>query len=528
MNKVKLKKNSLLAFLIFSALLTYSQKSNQKKMNKILLRDAQYYFDLENYESSWKLFKLVLRSDTSNELASVNAAICAYKLSYPLDSVLPLVTALSQSSQIDSKFYLAKIKHQQHLFNEALSLLGSYTQLPAAKRLHNDEETSYLVSTCINAREEIKHPHKVKIKNLGKNINSVYADYVPVIMPDESMLYFTSKREGSSNNKLSADHTYFEDVYFSRNQNGEWTPAENIGAPISTENNDACVAISSDGRRMIIYRNSDDQLSGDLYLTQKGMNNKWEPLELMSYEINSPYIETSACFSRDTSEIFFSSNRPGGFGGKDLYRIKKLPNGSWSPPLNLGSSVNTKYDEDAPFIHPDGVSLYFSSKGHTTMGDYDVFKSVWDKDNIHFSQAENLGYPINDVGSDIFFVLNFNGQRAYYSSAKTDSYGGVDLYQIDTRFNENEPLVEEGLVYINGHAGRAKITLKEKETDETKGIFNSHEVSGKFIILLDPFTTYLAEVEADNCETLVVEIKPLEIDADSHHLVFKLKITNAQ
>lgn len=528
MNKINTQLICLILSLIFSVSNTHAQKSKPSKVNKKVLKDAQYFFDLENYESSYKLYKQVLRADSLNELASVNAAICAFKLKFLIDSLLPLIPALSQSSHIDAKFYLAKIKHQQHQFDEALTLLGSYNQVAANKRLHNDEETGYLVSNCISAREEIKHARRAKIKNIGNNINSEYDDYVPVIIPDESLLYFTSKREGSSNNKKNNDHTYFEDVYISYNDNGNWTLAENIGKPINTETNDACVAISPEGQRMIIYRTSEDQLSGDLYLTRKGINNKWESLELMSHEINSPDIETSACFSNDTSEIFFSSNRAGGYGGKDLYRIKKLPNGSWSPPLNLGPSVNTKYDEDAPYLHPDGISLYFSSKGHNTMGDYDVFKAIWNSDNIHFSQSENLGYPINDVGSDIFFVLNFNGQRAYYSSIKPDSYGGVDIYQIDTRFSENEPLLEEGLVYIDGHAGRAKITLKEKGSDQTAGIFNSNAVSGRFLILLDPFKTYLAEVEAENCDTLVFEIKPLEMDALSHNLNFKLKKSNAQ
>lgn len=518
----------LIICLILSGFIGHAQNSGKKTSTKKLLKEAQYYLDNDEYENSWKSYRLVLDKDPMNELASVNAAYCAFKLNYSIDSLLPLVSPLSISTKNDAKFCLAKIKHQQHLFDEAIALLSQYVTVPANKRLYNDEETSYLVSSCINAREQIKQPHPSSIKNLGKKINSVYADYVPVITPDESALYFTSKREGSSNNKKNSDQTYFEDVYVSLRVNGEWTPAKNIGEPINTETNDACVAISPDGTKMIVYRTSPDQLSGDLYLCKLGLNNKWEALERMGNEINSRFIETSACFSNDTSELFFSSNREGGLGGKDLYRIKKLPNGQWSPPLNLGPTVNTKYDEDSPFLHPDGVSLYFSSKGHNTMGDYDVFKSIWDSENTHFSQAENLGYPINDVGSDIFFVLNGNGQRAYYSSKKADSFGDIDIYQIDTRFTENEVIVEEGFVTIDGQAGRAMITLRDKETNQDAGIYYSNALSGRFIIILNPTKTYIAEVEADNCDQLTFEIKPLEMDALSHYLTIKLKKSNAQ
>jgi hypothetical protein len=288
------------------------------------------------------------------------------------------------------------------------------------------------------------------------------------------------------------------------------------------------VAISSDGQRMIVYRTSEaDPESGDLYVTRMGANNKWEPLQLMGKEINSPYTESSACFSNDTSEIYFSSNRPGGLGGKDLYRIKKLPNGTWSPPLNLGPSVNSAYDDDAPFLHPDGVTLFYSSKGHNSMGEYDVFKSVWDPHTNQFSQAENLGHPINDVGNDIFFVLSVDGQRGYYSSLKEGSSGGMDIYQIDTRFKENDLKVEEGLAFIEGKPGRVKITLVEKGTSIVAGNFYSNPGTGKFIIILNPLKSYKILVEDDDCDPVTTEIKPLAPDEAAHYLQFKLKKRNA-
>lgn len=526
MTKSKTKILSLL--FIICCFVSFSQTTNPKKKTKTLLKEAQFYFDGEEYYSSLQAYRQVLALDSKNELAGVNSAICMTKLNYPFDSLAPLSANLKDSKQIDAKYYLAKIKHQQHSFDEALSLLDLYLKTPAKKRLHSDAEVSYLTGMCISARSFIDKPHRSVITNIGRNINSPYPDYVPVIVPDESAIYFTSKREGSSNNKKNGDNTFFEDVYVSYKVDGNWTKAENVGAPINTETNDGCVAISPDGQRMIVFRTSEDKASGDLYLTKAGANNKWEPLQLMNEKINSPYTETSACFSNDTSEIFFTSDRPGGFGGKDIYRIRRLPNGEWSTPFNLGASVNTIYDEDAPFLHPDGLTLYYSSKGHNTMGDYDVFKSTWNPTTNQFSQAENLEYPINDVGSDIFFILSVDGQRGYYSSIKEETSGGVDIYQVDTRWGDNDLKAEEAYTFIDGVPGRAKITLTEKESNTTIGTFYSNSNTGKCILIFNPLKTYKMEVEAENCILINTMMQPLPIDASSHYFNFKLKKSNAQ
>ena len=214
-------------------------------------------------------------------------------------------------------------------------------------------------------------------------------------------------------------------------------------------------------------------------------------------------------------------------GGKDIYRIKKLPNEKWSNPLNLGPSVNTKYDEDAPFLHPDGVTLYFSSKGHNTIGEYDIFKTTINTETNEYSKAENLGYPINDVSNDIFFVLSVDGQRGYYSSIKEETFGGIDIYQIDTRFGDNDLKVTRGSGLIDGVPGKVKVTLIDSESNQVNGNYHSNPSNGKFILVMNPVKSYKAIVEAEGCTTIVMEIKPLTLEPNQD-LEFKLKKTNAQ
>ncbi|MCC6370486.1 MAG: PD40 domain-containing protein [Bacteroidia bacterium] len=528
-----MKKNKTYLFIILLLTtgfnLAFAQNKNADKETKALLKEAQYNIDGEDYLKAWQLYKKILKLDAKNELAGVNAAYCISKLNYSQDSAQRLVNNLTSSKQPDAKYYLAKYYHKQKLFNEAITQLNAYLKTEAKKRAIADVDINYLLNTCNNAKAIIAKPHLSVIKNMGENINSEYDDYVPVIVPDESAIYFTSKRKGSSNNRKNGDNSYYEDVYVSAQVDGKWKKAENAGFPINTNNNDACVAMSADGHRMIIYRTSEsDESSGDLYTTHLGDHGHWETLKKMGYEINSQFIETSACFSKDTNELYFSSNRPGGYGGKDIYRIKRLPNGHWAMPYNLGPNVNTSQDEDAPFLHPDGITLYFSSKGHNTMGDYDVFKSVIDIENNLFTPAENLGYPINDVGNDVFFVLSVDGKRAYYSSTKKETFGGTDLYQIDTRFGDNDLVVRQGYTYLDNAPARVQITLIDNESNEIVGNYVSNPNTGKFILVVNPLKSYKIILEEEGYTTLETDVLPMVLEKTETNLKYSLKKSNAK
>lgn len=521
----------LYPFIFFIAFcIVYSPAQNKKKLKEIkqISRDAQSFFDLDDYPKAFILYKQVLALDPQNERAGVNTAICINKLAYSQDSAYFLISNLSNSKQIDSKYYLAKIKHSQGKFDESIALLQQYNLIAPLKRLNSTIETDYLIGINLNAKKYISKPNQALIKNMGPAINSKFDDYAPVIIPDESALYFTSKREGNFEYRKNSDNNYFEDVYVSFKENEQWQSAQNVGEPINSATNDACVAISSDGQRMIVYRTAENLISGDLYTTQLRSNNKWESLKLLPLELNSPNIESSACFSNDTNEIYFSSNRSGGYGGKDLYRLKKLPNQKWSAPYNLGPNINTPYDEDAPFMHPDGKTLYFSSCGHSSMGNYDVFVSELEPINNQFSFSENLGYPINDINNDIFFVLSVDGQRGYYSSVKSENYGGTDVYQIDTRFKERDLVVKRGKILLDTLPLRGKITLYDKSNNELNGTYTSHPSSGNFIMVLNPYKSYRAVVEAEACQDLEFEIHAIVSQKRNDDLILSLKKSNAQ
>lgn len=504
----------------------YSQTKINPKLYAKDLNAANASFEMEDYLNAIALYKKVLAVDPNQETANLNSVISRIKLSQPTDSSMMHLVKLKTSTKPEVQFYFGKIYHLTSSFDEAIKCFNNYKSIPSKNRTISDNEVDYNIACSKNAIDLMSKPHRSVIRNLGNVVNSPFPDYVPLISPDETTLYFTSRREGSTGNLKDIYGNYYEDVYVSQKMDdGKWGIPKNIGSPINTNTHDACVALSFDGNQMIIYRTSPDMLSGDLYLSRMDFNGWSEPVKFGA-EINTPYVETSACFSTDTSVIYFSSNKIGGLGGKDIYRIKKLPNGKWSMPQNLGPTINTERDEDSPFLHPDGTTLYFSSKGHNTMGDYDVFKTILNTENNTFSEPENLGFPINTVNNDIFFVFNLKGTRGYYSSIKEETFGGSDIYSIDTRFGDNDLKVKQGKVMFGNESQKAKITLIDIESKQVAGIFNANSKTGKFILVMNPLKSYKAIVEEDGFQTMIVDIDPIANELIEKELILSLTKKN--
>ncbi len=209
----------------------------------------------------------------------------------------------------------------------------------------------------------------MEITNLGDKVNSAYADYKPVLTADESQLIFTSRREGSTGDAVNAEGKYFEDIYVSNFENGEWTVPKSIGPTINTDDHEATVGLSADGQQLYVYKFLEG--SGDIYMSNL-MGANWMEPQKMGSDINLKSWESHASISADSKYLFFTSDREGGYGGSDIYYCQRLPDGSWGLAINMGPMVNSSYDEDGGYMHPDGQNFFFSSKGHNTMGGYDI------------------------------------------------------------------------------------------------------------------------------------------------------------
>lgn len=484
-------------------------------------------FAMDDYKNALQKYMSVYRKDSTNDELNYHIALCRYRLKQFPDSILYFLQKADRSSIPDVQYYEAKTYHLKHKFNDAISHFMQYKEFPEERREVKNREVNRQIEISRRAAGYMNNPHKATIRNLGEHINTKYPEYVPLISADESVLYFTSRRPGSTGNKTDAYGNYYEDIYVSYNTNGSWSEPKNLGAPVNTDTHDACVALSADAQQMIIYRTSPDGMSGDLYLSQQTPKG-WSRPEKFGKQINTDYKELSACFSPDGNSIIFSSDKPNGMGGKDLYRVVRLPNGAWSLASNMGAVVNTQYDEDAPYISADGNFLYFSSKGHETMGEYDIFKSYLNEDSL--LNPVNLGYPVNSVGDDIFFVSSANGRHGYYSSlnemAAEPGYESEDIYFIDMRYGEHDVIVKKGVTIYNadGSPAPAHITITDRETGKVAGIYNSNSHTGHFIMIVNPFCHYILKAECRDHETVTVEFPQLASDKKEFDPEEELKI----
>ncbi|MBL4657873.1 MAG: PD40 domain-containing protein, partial [Flavobacteriales bacterium] len=363
--------------------------------------------------------------------------------------------------------------------------------LHAAKQMFHLILSLFLVAFTLS---EVEGQDSVKVEGLGSAINSEFADYHPLISADESVLFFTSRRENTTGGGKDPDFDiYYEDIYVSHKKDSVWALAINPGYPLNTTGHDAALGLSPDGQRLFIYRD------GDIYESKLEGPDWLEPVKL-NKNVNSKHRETSACYSFDGVTMYFVSDRPGGFGGTDIYVSEIGGDGKWGEAVNLGSQVNTGQNEDAVFMHPDGKTLYFSSQGHNNTGGYDIFKSVQQDNYVPretkdgepalsslvtgtveaaegpaqsaaegWSTPENLGAPINTTGDDVFFVLAANGKRGYYSSSKPGGSGEKDIYVITYLKKTNKPeltLVKGRITDENKNPIEADIEVTDSKTNE--------------------------------------------------------------
>lgn len=394
-------------------------------------------------------------------------------------------------------YYLAQAYHYNYQFDSAISYFESYKAILGDRDPELTRQIDMRIGWCNNAKEFVATPLAISITNMGDSINSQYPDYGAVISIDESTIYFTSRRYGET----MLDGSYYEDILTcEKKADGTWTSAHTVSPYINTPTNEATISLSTDGQTLFLYR---DDNGGDIY-SSTTMNGQWmAPLPLGS-DINTKYWETHACMSADGNTLYFVSDRPGGFGGRDIYRCVKLPNGRWSKALNLGPTINTAEDEDAPFIHPDQHTLFFSSKGHKSMGGFDIFFASKDDETGVWSTPTNMGYPINTPDDDIFYMTSPDGKRAYFSSVREGGYGEKDIYMA-----ELQQTVIQSLTLLKGRIYNAdgkpltqkvEINVTNSLNGEIIGVYRPNARTGSFTIILPTGGTYLISYVVDDKE----------------------------
>ena len=372
------------------------------------------------------------------------------------------------------------------------------------------------------AKTHLSGNYKFDPVNMGDSINTEVPEYYPTLTIDANKLIFT-RRVNNSN----------EDFYESNWKGDHWSKAESLPGNINTNFNEGAQNISQDGQWLLFTGCNFPQGFGscDLYISYL-TNDGWSTPENLGNTVNSEFWESAPSLSPDKRDLYFASNRPGGYGGNDIYVCHHLPNGHWTLPQNLGPEINTSGEESTPFIHADNQSLYFTSNGHPGYGNNDLFVSRKDA-NGKWGKPENLGYPINTIEDEGSIVISADGKTAYYASDRADSRGKMDLYTFQLRqdIQPARTLWIKGRVYDKKNAQglpsaveltdlQTKRVVSKVQTDETGNYFITLPVGKDYAFnvnrkgyLLFSENFSLSQKQPDSTYHIDIPLEPIEANA---------------
>ncbi len=523
---------SVILFLLFCSLGAFSQSK------KDIEEEAINAFNNKEYSKAYDLYDKLFTKNPKIFDYKFKLAYCC--LFYPEKKARAIelfedIKRVEKPKDVD--YYLGKSYHLNYRFDDAIKSLDAYIATKTGKVKEDDkpivDDATLTLLYCKNGKELQDKKIKADISNIGSPINTEENEYVPVITADESMMIFTYSGKKSTGGKIDDDFKpsevdgyYHEDIYMSlRKPDSTW--GEPVGLfSINTKGNDAPIAISPDGQTLFTY-NSTNADGGDIYISNL-VGQSWTTPERLNRYINTEFWEGSCSLSGDGHYLYFASERPGGLGGRDIWVSERI-NGDWGPAINLGPTINTPYDEDAPFIHPDGITMFLSSKGHVSLGGYDIMYSI-KKDN-EWLTPKSMGIPLNTTEDDRYYVINAKGDKGFFSSDRggAGGKGKQDIYMVQPGIIGEKPIIAmlKGTVYGDDKPIESKIEvyklvanehLSKEELEALAnnsigsngklmfGPYHSNSETGKYLFALSPGSSYKVVVSAPGYETIEEDV----------------------
>lgn len=388
---------------------------------KQLVEQGDNFYGKKNYKKALEAYQSAL--DANPDDAAINLKVgLSYLYSETKSKAAKFISKAYRlnpniNDQID--YHLGLAFQNTNEFKKAIEHFEHFKK----KRKNLASIADKKIAECKIADSLSQYELNVVIKNLGSGINTSFNEYSPLISGDGNTLIFTSNRTDNEQEKVAG--TNYEDIYITHKTGNAWDTPKKISSNINHVYNDAAASLSPDGKTLFLYY---EEGAGDIY-TSRLQNGEWTVPEPLNKNINTAlFWETSASMSPDGKKLYFASNRTGGLGELDLYVSELTAKGEWGKAVNLGPVINTPENEDAPFIHHDGVTLYFSSDGHPNLGNSDIF--VTEFANGKWKKPENIGWPINTWEYDGFFTISADKKVGYYSTLKEGGQGEADIYSI--------------------------------------------------------------------------------------------------
>jgi outer membrane protein OmpA-like peptidoglycan-associated protein len=469
-----------------------------------LIRTGNKFFDRENYRAALPYYEQVLANDPNNAEALYFAGISymTFDKEKAADYINRAQTAKPNVDR-DIEYWMGRISHINYRFDDAIKHYQAYMPNIRKRDDWRREEVAMLIQQSRNAQKEYSNPKDVFVKNLGGVVNTEYSEHSPVISSDDNYLLFTSRGAGGNQKgSKAADGEYYEDIYETRRIEGEeWEQPRSIAGNLKSSGHDASIQLFDNDTKMLLYRSVNN---GDIMFSERQADGTWGEAKSIGSNINTADFESDAFITPDNQTLYFSTSHYSEDGDLDIYVSQRQRNGEWGKPRSVGSAINTKFDDDSPYMAADG-SLYFSSRGHNSMGGYDIFVAKYDSVAKRFARPENLGYPVNTPDDDTYYRLSPDGSYAYLSSYRIGGYGEKDIYTINyiraarvtgRVFATNDSLAIPGLelVFSGQQADKRPISYRDV-TKQDDGVYDMRVLSGR---------TYQVEITKDG-EVLTTE-----------------------
>jgi outer membrane protein OmpA-like peptidoglycan-associated protein/tetratricopeptide (TPR) repeat protein len=475
-----------------------------------LLDKASAAFQAENYEQCIQLLQSSIQKDTNfadpyitlfqvySKIKQTQKAIDIFEKAIVKDSancipyILKYATALATLGD----------------YEKALNMLNAYETKAPPYQLQNIKD---LITICQFAK---LHPAdaSVKVTNVGDSINTADAEYFPTVTVQDSLLLF-----------MRRDTYKREDFLFSTFTANGFTAAKPLSDTLNFANKKGAPSLSSDLNTLYYAAEYNDIGYGryDIYKVSK-IDSGWSAPLNLGRNINSDFWESAPSISPDGQALFFSSNKPGGMGGIDIYVSYKNKNGVWGKAFNLGPNINTTGDDQTPFIHADNRTLYFASNGWPGYGGTDLFVS-YKKVDGKWSKPTNLGYPINTFDNEGSIAIASNGIQGYIASDRIDSRGGLDIYKVvlpeNVRANRT--------YYFNGfitdaitHKAIPGLVRLADPKDSTKFMMVNVDSSGSFVLSIPEFDSLGIQVNSPQHEyasSLISKENVVQLDGTTQY-----------
>ncbi len=443
--------------------------------------EAESYFLFEEYLEALPYYGPINKQYPDNDNINFKMGVCYLNDPYRKSESIRYLEKASQNVNLKFKensfretrapleviFYLGNAYRINGQLDKAIETYENFKS-QADPELYDLDLVDEQIRACENAKELEKRPVDFEVWNLGDRINTRFSDVHPVISGDESKMVYIQKQP------------FYDALAYCEKMEDGWSFPRILMEELKVDEDAYPTALNYEGDELILYRS--DNFIGDLY-TSKFEDGFWTPPVRMNENINTKYWESHACFSRSGDTLFLTSNRKGTFGGLDIYFSIRGEDGEWGVPVNLGPTINTRYNEETPFLTCDGKTLYFSSYGHYNMGGYDVFYSTMLEDG-EWSVPINAGYPINTTDDDVFFVPVRNGTFAYYPRLIEGGYGRTDIYLYEI-FSETHPRKFQvrgilGIETVENLTHPVRIAVIEQHSRDTVAIAIADPQSGEF------------------------------------------------